>query len=86
MGLNSGLDRGHGKRLTVTYVESIDVTEACVQRLAAEFPGERALDAIIATVAQSQRDLIGEAPDEALPELVERLARVRLVTPAHLTD
>jgi hypothetical protein len=51
-----------------------DVTE----RLFAEFEARLPLSAIVTTVRQCVRDLHG-APEQALPELVERLARQRLI-------
>lgn len=55
------------------------LTKACVQRLAAEFPGRIPVADIIAVVTKCQEDLAGQEPASALPELVERLARHRLV-------
>ena len=51
----------------------VDVTE----RLFAEFERRLSLTTISATVHECRRDLAG-APQPALPELVERLARQRL--------
>lgn len=50
------------------------VVPAAVARLRPEFPGRR----VLAVVRRSLADLAG-APVPALPELVERLARQRLL-------
>ncbi len=55
----------------------VDVTE----RLFAEFASVHALPTITATVRQAHLDL-QSAPQGAMPELVERLARQRLNPPA----
>ncbi|CAA9450124.1 MAG: hypothetical protein AVDCRST_MAG66-4794, partial [uncultured Pseudonocardia sp.] len=47
-------------------------------RLQIEFDGRVAPRTVRRTVQRSRRDLIG-APEGALPELVERLARARLL-------
>lgn len=52
--------------------------EICVQRLAAELPCEHPISEIIDIVVGCQRDLTGEVPESALPEMIERLARFRL--------
>lgn len=57
----------------------LDLTESCVQRLAADLP-DVALADIIATVTRCQQDLLGQGALSALPELIERLARYRLLT------
>jgi hypothetical protein len=50
------------------------------RRLFTEFGAELPMQLIAATVRQCRRDLDGDgAPHPALPELVERLARQRLV-------
>lgn len=59
--------------------ETLDVIEASVRRLAAEFPDGFLLTDIVAIVSQSHADLTGQVPAAALPELVERLARTRLL-------
>ena len=55
-------------------MDVIDVTE----RLMAEFEDRLGLERITAVVNGCRRDL-GAIPETALPELVERLARQRLV-------
>jgi hypothetical protein len=50
-----------------------------VERLFTEFELQHSLPQITAVVQQSCEQLRGE-PEEALPELVERLARQRLAT------
>lgn len=61
----------------VAFVPDVEFTETCVRRLA-ELHGDLPLGDIIEVVTQCQRELVGEVPAAALPELVERLARVRL--------
>jgi len=58
-------------------VSDVEITEACVRRLA-ELHGAVPLGEIVDVVAQCQRSLVGEVPAAAMPELLERLARVRL--------
>ncbi len=55
-------------------MDVVDVTE----RLMAEFEDRLGLDQISEVVRVCRKDLAG-TPDEALPELVERLARQRLL-------
>ena len=65
--LRPGTDRG----------EWVDAT---VDRLAAEFRGELAEWYVRRTVQQARDDLSG-VPADAMPEIVERLARHRLSVP-----
>lgn len=55
-------------------MEVIDVAE----RLLVEFEGRFELDVIAAVVARCQQDLAG-TPNGPMPELLERLARQRLL-------
>ncbi len=56
-------------------MDVVDVTE----RLMAEFENQLGLDVITRVVTQCRHDLDG-APAGALPELLERAARQRLLT------
>jgi len=56
-------------------VDVVDVTE----RLMSEFENQLGLDLITRVVTQCRHDLHG-APTGALPELLERAARQRLLT------
>jgi hypothetical protein len=54
------------------------VVEAAVERLTAEFAGTVPPSAVRGLVSQARVELAADPP-AALPELVERLARVRLL-------
>ena len=62
------------KKVAMTPVSIAHVAE----RLFVEFETQLPLDTIVATVRQSGHDIDG-VPEPALPELVERLARQRLI-------
>ncbi|MCW0216271.1 MAG: hypothetical protein OJJ54_23215 [Pseudonocardia sp.] len=61
-----------------TAVVETAVVAGAVTRLTAEFAGERTLSTVRGAVQSSRRDLSG-VPAGALPELLERLARQRLL-------
>ena len=54
------------------------VVEEAVHRLAVEFAGRTSPAVVRAHVQQGHRELSGE-PAGAMPELVERLARIRIL-------
>jgi hypothetical protein len=58
---------GHGPELV-----------AVVDRLVSEFAGVRSRDAVEAEVAAADRELRGQVPQGAIPEMLHRLVAARL--------
>jgi hypothetical protein len=58
---------GHGPEL-----------DAVVDRLVSEFAGVRSRDAVEAEVAAADRELRGQVPPGAIPEMLHRLVAARL--------